>query len=210
MGYNKFNLAYIFDVVSKYDIKNVLELGNQCINNRDITHIQEKWGKEYFVNNGFNHTSIDWNGNNGALNMDLTKPLPVTFHSMFDLVTNCGTSEHILLQYEVFENLHKSGKIGCVYINSLPLDTNQNKKLYGAPTNPHGIYEYNTMFFIKLCELCNYEVININPDQATWANTNQGYCNSVYKKVNDDDFISKDKFSQLEQFLNYYPDGSIE
>ena len=75
MGYNKFNLWYILNVIENNKIHNMLELGNQCINNKGIEHIKEKWGKEYFSNFGINHISIDWNGLNGALRLDLTEPL---------------------------------------------------------------------------------------------------------------------------------------
>ena len=44
MGYNKFNLTYILDILKDNDISNMLELGNQCINNREIPDITHKWG----------------------------------------------------------------------------------------------------------------------------------------------------------------------
>ena len=208
MGYNKYSLKYIFNVINNNKIYNMLELGNQCINNRDIEHIKEKWGKEYFSNIGINHISIDWNGKNGALKLDLTKPLDKKFNNFFELVTNCGTTEHIRLQYEVFKNLHECGKINCFYINSVPLDTQQNKEIHNVSTNPHGIYEYNTNFFIKLCELCNYEIIDINTNKVlTWALNNQGMCNAIYKKITDKPFISREDFKKLNNYLKYYPNG---
>ena len=124
------------------------------------------------------------------------------------MVTNCGTTEHVESQYEVFKNLHNCGKIGCFYMNYVPLDTAENKSKNGVPTNPHGIYEYNTLFFIKLCELCNYEIVNINSNKSTWANNNQGLCNAIYKKINNNSFITKKEFYTLNKYLKYYPNGS--
>ena len=210
MSYNKFNLAFIFDVIKNNKINYMLELGNQCINNKDIEHIEEKQGKEYFTNNGINHISINWNGNNGALKIDLTLPLDDKFCNFFDLVTNCGTTEHIELQYEVFKNLHNCAKVGCFFTNSVPLDTEQNIEVNGTPTNPHGLYEYHTKFFEGLCKLCDYKIININTDRATWAPNNQGYCNAIYKKINNNSFISKTEFEQLNKYLKYYPNESNE
>ena len=204
MGYNKFNLTYILDILKHNNISNMLELGNQCINNREIEEIKEKWGKEYFTNIGITHTSIDWNGKNGSLKLDLTQPFDEEFINAFEIVTNCGTTEHVELQYEVFKNLHDCGKVGCFYMNSVPLDTVENKNKNGVPTNPHGIYEYNTLFFIKLCQLCNYEIVNINTDKSTWAPNNQGLCNAIYKKKTNESFISKETFQQLTQYLKYY------
>lgn len=209
MGYNKYNLNYVFNIIENNTINNMLELGNQCINNKGIEHIKEKWGKDYFLNIGINHISIDWNGENGALKLDLTKPLDTKFNNFFEIVTNCGTTEHINLQYEVFKNLHDCGKKECFYINCVPLDTEQNKKIHGVHTSPHGLYEYHTNFFIKLCELCNYEIIDINTDKSTWAVNNQGLCNAIYKKTNNNIFISRKEFEKLNIYLKYYPNGNI-
>lgn len=208
MGYNKFNLAFIFDIIKNNKINYMLELGNQCINNKDIEYLKEKWGKEYFTNNGINHISIDWNGENDALKIDLTLELDDKFYNFFDLITNCGTTEHIELQYDVFKNLHNCAKIGCFFMNSVPLDTEQNIEINGVPTNTHGLYEYHTKFFEQLCKLCDYEIININTDRATWATNNQGYCNAIYKKINNNSFITKKVFEQLNKYLKYYPNGS--
>jgi hypothetical protein len=62
----------------------MLELGNK--KNGDLVY------KTFFRAIGFKHTSIDMNGLDGALKMDLREPLNL---GTFDMVTNIGTSEHV-------------------------------------------------------------------------------------------------------------------
>jgi hypothetical protein len=206
MGYNKYNLIYIEQIMLKTPIKTMLELGNQVINIKDL-NICERIGKKYFESKNIEHVSIDWNGLDGSLKIDLTKPFPKNLVDMFDLVTNMGTTEHVLNQYETFKNMHNTGKIGCYYVNSVPLDTVQNKQLYNKPTKPHGIFEYNTDFFIKLCELCNYKIITVNSDIATWVDNH--LCNAVYQKGDNSVFINKIEFNILvKKYTKYYPNGS--
>ncbi len=57
----------------------MLELGNK--RNPDGVY------KLYFESIGIKHTSIDWNGQDGALNLDLRKPIDMP---PFDMVTNIG------------------------------------------------------------------------------------------------------------------------
>ncbi len=206
MGYNKFNLALIHSVLDDSDVQNILELGNQVINNTELD-TNEKLGKPYFTKLGYNHTSVDWNGEDGALKIDLTKDIDEKYKGKYDIVTNAGTTEHIRNQYKSFKNLHEFGTDDCYYVNSLPLDTNQNQKLHGKKTNPHGLYEYNTNFFIELCKLCNYEVIDINTKIGTWAGIN--FCNSIYKKTKDSKFIDQEVFNEiLKNNTIFYSRGS--
>ena len=163
---------------------------------------------EYICQESNTNIQMDQKHDQDSLRLDLTEPLETKFIDFFDMVTNCGTTEHIEQQYEVFKNLHNCAKVGCFFINSVPLDTKQNEKIHGVSTLPHGIYEYNTNFFIKLCELCNYQIININTDKSTWAPNNQGLCNTVYKKTNNNPFISREDFQQLNKYLKYYQNGS--
>ncbi len=61
---------------------------------------------------GATHTSIDLNGRDRALRLDLSQPLPADLLGRFDLVTNAGTTEHIVTgddfrdQWQVFKSIH--------------------------------------------------------------------------------------------------------
>ena len=89
----------------------MLELGNKKTG--DVSY------KSYFESLGFEHVSVDWNGEDGALPLDLRDPLPDW--PPFDMVTNFGTTEHVVdNQSAVWANIHRMVKVGGVYIGMCP------------------------------------------------------------------------------------------
>lgn len=76
-------------------VRTMLELGNK--KNTIGTY------KAYFRNLGIEHVSVDLNGSDGALPLDLQKPLGLG--RRFDCVTNFGTSEHVDNQTECWRNI---------------------------------------------------------------------------------------------------------
>jgi hypothetical protein len=88
----------------------MLELGNK--KNREHTY------KAFFEANGYRHVSIDWNGQDGALQLDLRRPLNL---GTFDMVTNIGTTEHVSDQAEVWHNVLDALHIGSVLLSTTPL-----------------------------------------------------------------------------------------
>lgn len=89
--------------------RSMLELGDKI--NAPHTY------KAFFESRGFVHTSIDWNGRNGALSMDLRRPLDL---GTFDIVTNIGTTEHVDMQEAVWRNLADACRIGSTLICTTP------------------------------------------------------------------------------------------
>lgn len=87
----------------------MLELGNK--KNREFTY------KAYFESLGFRHVSVDWNGEDGALRMDLRKPLDL---GTFDMVSNIGTTEHVDRQEPVWRNLLEAMHVGSVLVSTTP------------------------------------------------------------------------------------------
>jgi SAM-dependent methyltransferase len=98
---------YYFPIVGS----SMLELGNK--KSGDVTY------KQYFESQGIKHTSIDWNGLDGALKLDLRDPIDL---GQFDMVTNIGTTEHVSTQRQVWENLHNAVKVGGVLVSHGPLE----------------------------------------------------------------------------------------
>ena len=103
--------------------------------------------KEYFISIGVKHDSFDWNGKDGAIKVDLAKPLKL---EEYDIVTNLGTSEHVHNQYYVFNNIHNMCKANGVMIHSVPFENSWPK---------HCNFYYSVDFFKKLSEECNYKII---------------------------------------------------
>ena len=59
----------IIDTLGQMRGKRMLEMGNQEIKDNSIV---EKTGKEFFTKQGIEHVSVDLNGLDGALPLDLT------------------------------------------------------------------------------------------------------------------------------------------
>jgi SAM-dependent methyltransferase len=95
----------------------MLELGNK--KNGDLTY------KAWFEHEGFRHVSVDWNGQDGALKLDLRTPLWLEL-GQFDMVTNIGTSEHVSDQDGVWRNIHHLTEIGGVYVGQCPYHDGRN------------------------------------------------------------------------------------
>ena len=122
--------------------KRMLELGGKI--NAPFTY------KAYFEALGFEHISIDWNGEHGALKRDLRNPLWPEFGS-FSIVSNMGTTEHVNNQRGVWENIHHLTKPGGVYVGQTPYHDGKSWYWHGDwyPTEP---------FFESFCALNNWEL----------------------------------------------------
>lgn len=85
----------------------MLELGNKK-NDRGVY-------KAAFQRDGIEHTSVDLNGNDGALLRDLQEPLGL---GRFDMVTNFGTTEHVANQEPAWRNVVEA--TGKVFVSTTP------------------------------------------------------------------------------------------
>jgi len=110
----------------------MLELGNK----KNGTHTYKK----FFTSLGYSHISVDWNGEDGALKLDLRKPLDL---GTFDMVSNIGTSEHVNGQKEVWENMVNACHTGSVLVSTTPM--------FGDWTW-HGEWYPSREFYVELAE----------------------------------------------------------
>lgn len=102
---------YVQEILRPLDgVMSMLELGNK--RNAEGAY------KQAFASIGIRHTSVDWNGLDGALKLDLRKPLGL---GTFDMVTNFGTSEHVSEQEPCWRNIHGAVKVGGVLVGLTPL-----------------------------------------------------------------------------------------
>jgi len=130
----------------------MLELGNKK-NKKGIY-------KNYFKSVGIKHISIDWNGKDGAIAFDLRNPIKELkpngkWHQYFDIVTNIGTSEHVIPQGAIWTNMLNALKINGHLISITPCpgcwNWHQENGLYPTPE-----------FYIDLAERNNLKIISIN------------------------------------------------
>lgn len=89
-------------------VRSMLELGNK----RGTDGPGDTY-KRHFEALGIRHVSVDWNGQDGALALDLREPLKL---GNFDVVTNIGTSEHVDEQLPAWRNMVEAADqvIACV------------------------------------------------------------------------------------------------
>lgn len=107
--------------------------------------------KKFFESQGFRHVSVDINGQDGALKLDLTKPLKL---GTFDMVTNIGTTEHVSEnnfdgQVSCWRNILEAMHVGSVLVSNTPQK--------GAWLH-HGTWYPQQEFFVELAALNGLEV----------------------------------------------------
>jgi hypothetical protein len=199
MGICKNQMKYVKEnVLNKAKGKNMLELGDQVLDNFISDEVGFNIAKPYYASLGYNHTSVDINGKNGAVNHDLTKPRS-EFNNKFNIVTNHGTSEHIIDQYGVFKQLHDWGAEDCVYTHIVPLTPEEHKAILGRPFPRHGFWEYSTKFWVELSKACNYELVSATTDvrnPAVKYPVNH-YSSGTYIKTKESKFVDKKTFNDL-------------
>lgn len=186
MGYNQSYLWWVNAQVDKVynSVKNLkmLELGNQLI--KKSPAIKETTGKDYYTKLGYDHTSIDLNGLNGALKKDLSNLDDFKeYKKYFNVITNSGTTEHVEPfegQYNAFLNIHNSLKIGGLAIHIVP-DVEFSKP-------GHAQYYYDLNFYDTLVENSDYTYL----DTTILYTANKKNCwrAYAYKKIGDK-FIDK-------------------
>jgi len=152
MGINNKLLNYSMEILKKEGFSlnglKMCELGNQHL---FVEEIQFKTAREYFLSISVEHTSIDINGQDGALVYNLAKPINnPELLEYFDVVTNFGTAEHVCNQYECFRNINNFCRKGGLFIHVAPL-------VGSWPL--HCENYYYPLFFIRLAEANNYRII---------------------------------------------------
>lgn len=121
----------------------MLELGNK--KNGDATY------KAYFESLGVEHVSVDINGQDGALKRDLRKPYVLLDLGTFDVVTNIGTTEHVVSdQTSCWMNVIDALALGAVLVSITP-----------KPGDWwwHGHWYPTPEFYASLAELNGLEVL---------------------------------------------------
>jgi len=133
----------------------MLELGNK----RNSNGIYKK----YFKSINVEHVSMDWNGQDGAIKADLRDSLDVfspgnKWHQYFDIVTNIGTSEHVIPQGHIWENIINALAINGVLVCMTPQPGNwkwhQEGGRYPTLDFYHNFAENNGLQ-IELIKICN-------------------------------------------------------
>lgn len=148
------------------DVNSMVELGNQHVryDRSDVVSLLRKHGIEtggvrttadfYRLWGISEYISIDLNGEDGAIELDLNKPFTrdETFNRTFDLTTNFGTTEHCFDQATAFENIHNLTRIGGYMLHVLP----------AHGWDGHCFYRYDRNLFMDLAHKCQYEILSLH------------------------------------------------
>ena len=158
--------------------------------------------KRLFQHLGFRHTSIDYNGQDGALKLDVRADLSSFLVDRYDAITNIGFSEHVgegdvesnlvANQHAVFRTFHSAGVPSTLYFHEVPATGNWRL---------HGVCGYEPIFFTSLAQANGYEVL-ISDYSDHHSDSFGGMKGSTvvvaaYRKVTDKPFMSLGEFSKL-------------
>jgi SAM-dependent methyltransferase len=101
---------------------------------------------------GIDYTAYDIFEGYGTTIFDLnTMSLPAAARGTFDLVLNCGTTEHVLNQYNSFAVIHDAVRPGGLAYHALPM----------TGFLDHGYFNYNPRLFFELARANGYELLDL-------------------------------------------------
>ena len=139
---------------------------------------------------GAKHTSVDLNGKDESLALDLLAPLPDSLKGKFDLVTNAGTTEHVNNgernfrdQWQVFKTIHDAlGETGAM-MHVIPDERGH-----------HGGcgYVYTHRFLPDLAHSCRYKLVEFFDSRS-----DPNHMASLMLKTTASRFPVFDEFVQL-------------
>jgi hypothetical protein len=168
----KIILPKVLKLLSNINLPKIrmIELGNQHFNDGRIS-------KDYYSGIGIEHVSIDINGLDNSLKLDLNFDIDIP---KADVVTNHGTTEHVSNQEAVFRNIHNLCKTNGYMIHQVP----------SVGTWPgHCDFYYTKEYFEDLAKKNNYIVIeNTKLNEGRYVGIEDMiWC--IFQKKEDCDFI---------------------
>ncbi len=114
-----------------------------------VKHTGTKVVHKYLETIGADVVSVDKNGKDGALRLDLQDPLPL---DPFDIIINGGTTEHVEDHMACFKNLHEICKSGGLMFHIVALE---------GHWPGHCLHRYTEQFFRGLARAYGYSVVDM-------------------------------------------------
>jgi SAM-dependent methyltransferase len=111
---------------------------------------ERSFAGELFARAGLSYEAVDISPYPRTMAIDLNRGrLPFWRRGRYDLVTNCGTTEHVVNQLNAFQLIHDACKVGGLMYHGVPM----------AGDFSHGFISYHPKFFTRLQEVNGYEII---------------------------------------------------
>jgi hypothetical protein len=121
----------------------------------DMLERFESWkgsGRELYEALGFSYQCVDLDPSFNSVRMDLNfDSVPANEIGQYDFVTNHGTSEHLLNQYNCFKVMHEFCRPGGLMLHAVPFTVHLE----------HGFFNYQPNFFSALGKYNAYETLGI-------------------------------------------------
>src|SRR5262249_31402912 len=118
----------------------------------NTTNASQKPARLLYEALGIKYGCVDVDGRVGSVVMDLNfDPVPESHKARYGLITNHGTSEHILNQYNVFKAMHDFARVGGVFVHAVPFTVHLE----------HGFFNYQPNFFEALARYNSYETLGV-------------------------------------------------
>src|SRR4051812_17656834 len=92
MGYTGFTVSKLKEILAGNKIKTVIDLGAQNMYNQP--KLPAPYAKDWYEEQGYAYISIDLNGENESLPLDLAYPIKEKLNKC-DLLVDAGTMEHV-------------------------------------------------------------------------------------------------------------------
>ena len=131
-----------FPIQKYHQYRNINDKELNIFNKMNVQNIYNMIGFNYYK-------AIDLNNLNNSLKLDLNKKISnPKLKNNFQLVTNFGTSEHLINQENFFFNAHYLCKKGGLMIGIVPYRRSKR----------HGFFKYDSLFFLSLAKANGYDI----------------------------------------------------
>jgi len=187
---------YVRDVIRYFSDNNPEIKKADEYTNAEIRQIANKGMFVKMMNAcGFTYKALDIFEDENTIMFDLNIHSPEEgMCEKFDMVTNFGTTEHVINQYLSMKTIHELAKPGGLIYHELPM----------SGYHYHGYFSYNPLLFHDLADTNSYSIIIQNfskassPTPAPRFMTENGYSEShyfdsgieyIFQKTSSDPFI---------------------
>jgi hypothetical protein len=162
------------------------ELGSQFMN---VSDVFKGPAKAYFEARGIQHDSFDLDGQFDAVVLDLGEPLPPgsPYLNVYNVLTNFGTTEHVVNHFTCYQNIHRMCAPGAVMLHAVPAPGNWHN---------HGRYYYPQTFYASLAAANDYEVVLLEGIAHHKRAQRELTC-AILRKRSDGEFMAEADFAAL-------------
>lgn len=186
MGVTHFEIKILESILSSQEITDVIELGAQ---NNYATQETKKppFMSEWYNKKNIRYYAIDLAGDNGSIQVDLSNPLNeeiIVPAIPFDMVTDFGTSEHVVQMHDYAKVQFHDGHINSIY----PVGPTKDIKMgyYNCWLNKHRLLKIGGV------------MVNVNPLTRQWPGHGYSYLGENFYN----ELIKVSGYSIMEQGIN--------